>query len=440
MTQIDGLGGKVNWDNLLNALQGTDGTQAASKLKAAPNLQLNATSEAPIAKPSVYDKWMVFQLNATSETPPANPAPNAPTLDKPVPPTSEGNAPNLQGLLDKLSKDKGFKFNNQELSTLNDALRNLLGSVNAKVALNASQNTNASNAPQNTNASNAPQNTNASNAPQNTNATNASPKTSSSQTLFDLYALMCLLAECAQEQKNAQRDLRQAETNALVTSIQNQADAQKSAAWTGLIAGSIICGLQAVAAGITAYKTISNVRAESALGAEMGVKQAATEVAQAQSQLKTDMDALAEFDAAHPAPAEGNLPEDVQQQRAELQQKVEDSKAKLMQKNQAFKLKQTVMSQSDDFVKIKISEARIRGASDVNMALGNLGQAIVRGAVDIQQAEAMAKAADQKKAEEELSQTRDLMDSFQEVMDQVLKLAQAILQAENESMRSAIQA
>ena len=422
MTQIDGLGGKVNWDNLLNALQGTDGTQAASKLKAAPNLQLNATSEAPIAKPSVYDKWMVFQLNATSETPPANPAPNAPTLDKPVPPTSEGNAPNLQGLLDKLSKDKGFKFNNQELSTLNDALRNLLGSVNAKVALNASQNTNASN------------------APQNTNATNASPKTSSSQTLFDLYALMCLLAECAQEQKNAQRDLRQAETNALVTSIQNQADAQKSAAWTGLIAGSIICGLQAVAAGITAYKTISNVRAESALGAEMGVKQAATEVAQAQSQLKTDMDALAEFDAAHPAPAEGNLPEDVQQQRAELQQKVEDSKAKLMQKNQAFKLKQAVMSQSDDFVKIKISEARIRGASDVNMALGNLGQAIVRGAVDIQQAEAMAKAADQKKAEEELSQTRDLMDSFQEVMDQVLKLAQAILQAENESMRSAIQA
>ena len=409
MTQIDGLGGKVNWDNLLNALQGTDGTQAASKLKAAPNLQ----------------------LNATSETPPANPAPNAPTLDKPVPPTSEGNAPNLQGLLDKLSKDKGFKFNNQELSTLNDALRNLLGSVNAKVALNASQNTNASNAPQNTNATN---------APQNTNATNASPKTSSSQTLFDLYALMCLLAECAQEQKNAQRDLRQAETNALVTSIQNQADAQKSAAWTGLIAGSIICGLQAVAAGITAYKTISNVRAESALGAEMGVKQAATEVAQAQSQLKTDMDALAEFDAAHPAPAEGNLPEDVQQQRAELQQKVEDSKAKLMQKNQAFKLKQAVMSQSDDFVKIKISEARIRGASDVNMALGNLGQAIVRGAVDIQQAEAMAKAADQKKAEEELSQTRDLMDSFQEVMDQVLKLAQAILQAENESMRSAIQA
>ena len=409
MTQIDGLGGKVNWDNLLNALQGTDGTQAASKLKAAPNLQ----------------------LNATSETPPANPAPNAPTLDKPVPPTSEGNAPNLQGLLDKLSKDKGFKFNNQELSTLNDALRNLLGSVNAKVALNASQNTNASNAPQNPNATN---------APQNTNATNASPKTSSSQTLFDLYALMCLLAECAQEQKNAQRDLRQAETNALVTSIQNQADAQKSAAWTGLIAGSIICGLQAVAAGITAYKTISNVRAESALGAEMGVKQAATEVAQAQSQLKTDMDALAEFDAAHPAPAEGNLPENVQQQRAELQQKVEDSKAKLMQKNQAFKLKQAVMSQSDDFVKIKISEARIRGASDVNMALGNLGQAIVRGAVDIQQAEAMAKAADQKKAEEELSQTRDLMDSFQEVMDQVLKLAQAILQAENESMRSAIQA
>ena len=65
---------------------------------------------------------------------------------------------------------------------------------------------------------------------------------------------------------------------------------------------------------------------------------------------------------------------------------------------------------------------------------------MVRGFVDLKQAEATAMGADQKKAEEALEQTKDLMSSFQEVIEAVKQLAQAVLAAENESMRNAIQA
>lgn len=396
MTQIEGLGGKVNWDSLLNALQGTDGTQDVSKPKLDANLQLGDALAPPIDAP----------------------APAAPKLEAPAT-APGGNAANLQNLLDKLGGDNTFKPSVKELGTTKDTMQNLLGSVANKLE----QNRNAE-----------------ATGPAPANAPSAKPATNTAKMLFDLYALMSLLVECAQEQKNAQRTQRQAETAAVVNSIQSQADAQRSAALTGLIAGSLVCAIQATVACVAAYKTISNIKADSALATETGIKQAATEVSQAQSQLKTDMDALSDFDTAHPVPEGGNLPEDVQHQRAELQQKVDDAKATLMQKNQAMKLKQAVMAQSDDFIKIKISEARWKAVSDVNMSLGNLGQNLVKGFVDLQQADAVAKGADQKKAEEELAQTKDMMDSFQDVMDQVLKLAQAILQAENESMRSAIQA
>jgi hypothetical protein len=252
---------------------------------------------------------------------------------------------------------------------------------------------------------------------------------------------MCLLIKCAQQEKNAHRDLRKAEISAVVTSIQNQAEKQKSAALTGLIAGSLICGLQAVAAGVCAYKTISNVKAEAQLSADMGVKGAATAANQAQTKLAADMAELKEFETQNPLPAQDVEPNpEVEQQRTELQDKVNQSKIDFHQKNQALKLAQTKMSHSEDFMRLKISEAKTKGFSDMSLALGNLAQNIVRGAVDIQQAEALAKSADQKWAEEDLAQTRDLMDSFQDVIAQVIKMAQAIIQAENDSMHSAIQA
>ena len=98
------------------------------------------------------------------------------------------------------------------------------------------------------------------------------------------------------------------------------------------------------------------------------------------------------------------------------------------------------MGQSDEFIALKKSEAWAKGIGDMSMALGNLGQTLVKGFVDIQQAEATSEGAKQKKEENELDETKELMSSFQDLIAQILQLAQAIQQAENQSMQTAIQA
>ena len=61
---------------------------------------------------------------------------------------------------------------------------------------------------------------------------------------FNLYQLMALLAAVAQELRDSTREIRAAESQAIQTSIQNQAEQQKTAALTGLISGGICCALQ----------------------------------------------------------------------------------------------------------------------------------------------------------------------------------------------------
>ena len=66
----------------------------------------------------------------------------------------------------------------------------------------------------------------------------------SSTVMFDIYALMALLVECGQKMRDAARDVRQAENEQVQTSILNQADAQRSAAMTGLICSVAVCAVQ----------------------------------------------------------------------------------------------------------------------------------------------------------------------------------------------------
>ncbi|MBP5285876.1 MAG: type III secretion system translocon subunit SctB, partial [Kiritimatiellae bacterium] len=69
--------------------------------------------------------------------------------------------------------------------------------------------------------------------------------------LFDLYALMALLIDVAQSQRDAARDMRTAQNLAIQKSIQDQADKQREAARVGMILG-IVCGAaSALASGIT---------------------------------------------------------------------------------------------------------------------------------------------------------------------------------------------
>ena len=71
---------------------------------------------------------------------------------------------------------------------------------------------------------------------------------SKGNTMFDLYALMKLMVEVAQKQRDAQREMRNAENQLVQKAIQNQADQQRDAAWLGLVVG-VTCGL--LSAGIS---------------------------------------------------------------------------------------------------------------------------------------------------------------------------------------------
>lgn len=65
--------------------------------------------------------------------------------------------------------------------------------------------------------------------------------------LFDIYALMALMIEVAQSQRDAARDMRTAQNQAIQKSIQDQADKQRQAAMIGMIIGVVCGGISALA-------------------------------------------------------------------------------------------------------------------------------------------------------------------------------------------------
>ena len=81
------------------------------------------------------------------------------------------------------------------------------------------------------------------------NATSEVAAKSKGHALFDLYALMALLIEVAQSQRDAAREMRTSENIVVQNSIQNQADEQRAAARLGMIIG-ISCGVASMAVSI----------------------------------------------------------------------------------------------------------------------------------------------------------------------------------------------
>lgn len=118
-------------------------------------------------------------------------------------------------------------------------------------------------------------------------------------TMFDIYALMSLLVDVAQTQRNASREMRTAENLAVQKSIQDQADLQHSAAtigmWVGIATGALTAGVSAgvmIAQGVSTAqqnKLVSQSGAESAkMHAEM-LQNTDTKV-HSQTQLQKTMD------------------------------------------------------------------------------------------------------------------------------------------------------
>ena len=101
---------------------------------------------------------------------------------------------------------------------------------------------------------------------------------SKGNTMFDLYALMKLMVEVAQKQRDAQREMRNTENQLIQKAIQNQADQQRDAAWLGLIVG-VGCGL--LSAGISAgmmFSQMGDATKQANLASNAGLDAATTKI------------------------------------------------------------------------------------------------------------------------------------------------------------------
>ena len=99
-----------------------------------------------------------------------------------------------------------------------------------------------------------------------------------------------------------------------------------------------------------------------------------------------------------------------------------------------------IMQQDIGYLKGVHMETRARMYGDLVAALGNVAQGCVSSMSQTIGAEATEEGADQQKSQEMLDQAKDLFSQCQSLIDSVIQLMQAVLQAEVQSMRDAIQA
>ncbi|MGN0886386.1 MAG: hypothetical protein ACI4RT_05240 [Candidatus Spyradenecus sp.] len=108
--------------------------------------------------------------------------------------------------------------------------------------------------------------------------------------------------------------------------------------------------------------------------------------------------------------------------------------------NNAYKQADALLTHSEKFQTAQYNSDRARAFNDLISVLGNLGNTLIRGAADMMNAEATSMAADQKAAEEELEEVKDLFQGAGDLANAILQLMQGVQQSENDSMQEAIRA
>ena len=99
-----------------------------------------------------------------------------------------------------------------------------------------------------------------------------------------------------------------------------------------------------------------------------------------------------------------------------------------------------IMQQDLGYLKGAHMENRARMFGDMVAALGNVAQGCVSSMSQMISAEATEVGAEQQQSQEMLDQAKDLFSQCQSLIDSVIQLMRAVLQAEVQSMRDAIQA
>lgn len=302
---------------------------------------------------------------------------------------------------------------------------------------------------------------------------------STKSVFFDLYALMALMLEAAQAQRDAARDIRQAESATIQASIQNQAEQQRSAAIAGAIVGAVVgviqIGIQAVSIGFSIkgmkdqYASVKEASTQKAAYKEAAVLEK-TETAKltdlqdikstltkvnsapdenAKAALTSELDTkINAYNNKYDLSGDGAVPKSTTENFGTKLDSMIDGQSKIAGSArdnataQKLELANAIKELEIDTKGIKAADMIqiSRMASDMAGSIGSAIQSIGRGIVDSAVAEATAKGAVQKQAEEELDQSKDLFDQAKDVINAVMQLLQAISQAEGQSMRDAIQA
>lgn len=278
--------------------------------------------------------------------------------------------------------------------------------------------------------------------------------------LFDIYQLAALMLEASQKQRDAARDIRLADNQAIQNSILHQAGKQRDAALTGMIAGFVVCAVQVVAQGAAVFKSAQAYSKQSNVATEVGVKEAQIGLHDAKAALKLEQktmdtklsrlkeieampegtaktDALTEFKNTNQL--EGDTVEAV---RGNLlnSDSMTAAKTRVANAEQALSVAESRMTAHSDFLEGNYMQTKWRSLSDIFAAAGNAAQGFVRSLSDMMQAEATEQAAVQKKSEEHLDQIKDLFNQCQEVINKIVQMMAAVIQAETQSMRDAIHA
>lgn len=202
--QVNGNAGAVNWDALLSKLGEVTKTEGADGVAGSTNVTITRTVDGV-------------------ETPVTIRIPD----DLDIPETVDQAA--IDSLCQKLAADTSLNLTEEQIKLFHDTLSETLTKTLAAMPKDSAQ-------------------------------------SNIRRAMFDLYKMMALLVEVAQKQRDATREMRLAENLAVQKSILDQAEAQRTAAITGMIAGAICCALQSAATFISLYQQAKAFNAQ--LGTE----------------------------------------------------------------------------------------------------------------------------------------------------------------------------
>ena len=247
--------------------------------------------------------------------------------------------------------------------------------------------------------------------------------------MFDIYQMMALLVEIAQKERNAAREQRQSENMTIQSSILAQAGQQRLAAVTSMIASVACCAIQVGFSLRVMSKQTSAFNTQMETLETTGVKGAQNTLTQHTSELKSY-----QADVMYGKNQQGVplTPEARNAKIAELKASVLTDKTNVERAQNMRAADETYMQATRDFAKYETY-------NNMFFAIGNVAQSLVQNTNAIMQAEATEVGALTERQREELDQTKDLFNQAQELVNQVVKLMQAVISAETQSMRDAIQ-